>query len=493
MKKLCYIICMIVFATITFGLAGCGASSDNTQLSTYEIDVTFDEESKILAGYENVRYYNNTDVVLNNIVFCLYPNAFNENVTNAPVSMLQISKAYPNGQDYGYINILDVQVNTLAVEYSVGGEDDLFLDIAIQELYPQESVDIYIAFEEKLPNVLHRYGYGDDTYNFGNFFPIICVYDGGYVQQSYSSNGDPFYSDCASFNVNISYPDNLTLAHSGQKVSSSASQDMITDSIVAKSVRDFAFVLGRDFKTKSAEIEGTQITYFYFDDDNSDISLLTAQDAVRTFNELFGKYPYPTLSVVQANFIHGGMEYPNLVYISNGVTNFADYKNVIIHEIAHQWWYNVVGSNAFRYAWVDEGLTEYSTALFYECNPSYEVEYATVISSAVDSYQFFVEVYGEVYGDVDTTMTRALDEYRTEPEYVYNTYVKGMLLFDSIRDCVGAKKFNKALREYYKEYMFKIASPDDLIGMFEKICSSKVGTIFDSYINGKVKIISSNK
>lgn len=195
---------------------------------------------------------------------------------------------------------------------------------------------------------------------------------------------------------------------------------------------------------------------------------------------------------MQANFIHGGMEYPNLVYISNSVTNYTDYKNVIIHEIAHQWWYNMVGRNAYKYAWVDEGLTEYSTALFYEKNPNYEIEYETIITNAEHSYQFFVEVYGEVYGSVDTTMTRALNEYRTEPEYVYNTYVKGILLFDSIRDCVGENKFLKSIRAYFEQNKYKIVTPDVLIGVFEKVCSSKVGVVFDSYINGKVTFVKNN-
>lgn len=250
MKKILYILSMTLFAIITIVCVGCETSQDNVRLSKYTIDVSFDEQSKILTGYETVNYVNNTDVILNQVVFCLYPNAFAQGVVNVPVSLLHNSKAYPNGQDYGYINILDVQVDTLSVEYSVGGEDNLFLTIAIAELYPDENIDIYIAFEQKLPNVLHRYGYGDDTYNFGNFFPIVCVYEDGFVMQPYSSNGDPFYSDCADFDVTISYPNNLTLAHSGQKTNTTTSQYITTDNITATCVRDFAFVLGKNFLTK---------------------------------------------------------------------------------------------------------------------------------------------------------------------------------------------------------------------------------------------------
>ena len=166
--------------------------------------------------------------------------------------------------------------------------------------------------------------------------------------------------------------------------------------------------------------------------------------------KLFGEYPYTQLSVVKTNFVHGGMEYPNLVYISDVINDYKSYTNVIVHEIAHQWWYSVVGSNEYSHAWLDEGLTEYSTALFYELNPSYEIEIKELMFNAIKIYTYYTQVYSAVYKKLDTTMTRALDEYVNENEYVYISYVKGMLLFDSLRQLVGDEKFFSGLELYFK-------------------------------------------
>ena len=183
------------------------------------------------------------------------------------------------------------------------------------------------------------------------------------------------------------------------------------------------------------------------------------------------------------------MEFPNLVYVSNDVSNVDSYQQVIIHEIAHQWWYSMVGNSAYNYGWLDEGLTEYSTILFYDHHPEYKVNKDTLISNAYSSYNLFISLSEKVNGEVDTSMSRALCDYNTEQEYVYVAYVKGMLLFDSLREIVGAKKFQKCLQNYFDEYKFQNVTPDNLIASFEKTTKTDLKNYFDSWIEGKVVLL----
>ena len=183
------------------------------------------------------------------------------------------------------------------------------------------------------------------------------------------------------------------------------------------------------------------------------------------------------------------MEYPNLIYISNDIKDHLTYEQVIVHETAHQWWYNLVGNSEYDHAWLDEGLTEYTTALFYESNPEYGISKDQIIKNAYSNYQLFVEVYGGVYGEIDTSMNRPLNEYPTEPEYVYLTYVKGMLLFDTLREILGKEKFEKCLKEYFEENKFRIAKPEDMISAFEKASNIKLENIFNAWTQGKVVIL----
>ena len=192
--------------------------------------------------------------------------------------------------------------------------------------------------------------------------------------------------------------------------------------------------------------------------------------------------------MVETNFVHGGMEYPNLVYISDAVTDYLDYKNVIIHEIAHQWWYGVVGNNEFTERWLDEGLTEYTTLLFYKLNAGYERNVEEIVNNVLDSYLLFTDVYKQVFGTVNTSMNRALDEYTTSHEYVYMAYAKGMLLFENLNSFIGNKKFYAALKRYYADNKMQIATQTDMIAAFEKVTGADLTSFFNAWVNGTVVI-----
>ena len=101
----------------------------------------------------------------------------------------------------------------------------------------------------------------------------------------------------------------------------------------------------------------------------------------------------------------------------------------------------------------------------------------------------FVEVYGTVYGSVDTSMNRPLNKFKTEPEYVYVTYVKGMLLFDTLREILGPKKFEKCLKKYFEENKYKISKPENLISSFEKASGRKLESLINAWIDGKVILL----
>ena len=112
---------------------------------------------------------------------------------------------------------------------------------------------------------------------------------------------------------------------------------------------------------------------------------------------MFGDYPYSIYNVVQADFCYGGMEYPNLSIISNSIENYDEYLNIIVHETAHQWWYNIVGNDEFNEPWLDEALTEFSTVLFYDYNDGYNYNHKDMVSSAHENYLFFTNVYKNVF------------------------------------------------------------------------------------------------
>lgn len=501
MKKVFKMILVFtLLISIVFSLSACEKSDkivekNSKNLSSYEIVATFNDDAKSLTCTETVHYVNNTDVTLNEIWFNLTPTAFSEDATIKPVSNVNIAKAYPNGISYGDLKILKVILEGKETKYEISGLDNNVLKIPLEcDLYPEGKIKIEIAFLVTLPNSTLRFGYYNNNINLGNFYPVLCVYEnGGFIECPYYSNGDPFYTDMANYTVTVTYPANLTLVSTGNLQNSSQNENLKTDRYNALSVRDFAMVLSSDFKSATKQVGNTTVKYYgYSTDENIDECLNTSALALTTFSQLFGEYPYKVLNVVKTPFMHGGMEYPNLVYISDSIKENDYFQTVIVHEIAHQWWYGLVGNNEIEEAWLDEALAEYSTILFYDKNPSYGKNEGELVAQNLESYSLYVDVIKSINGNINLEITLPSYKYSNEYEYTYMVYVKGVLMYQNLKETIGEENFIAGLKNYFKTCAFKNAKRDDLIASFERVTKTDLGGFFDSWLSGKTLVIKSN-
>lgn len=480
---------VILSAATALSLMACTSEEKKTNTS-YTIEASLSED-KILTANVTCKYVNNTDVPLNEVWFHLYPNAYREGATVCPISSGDVSAAYPNGKSYADLDISAVAVNGTARDVTLSGTDENVLAVSLgKTLEPTDSVKISISYTLKLPNVSHRLGYTDKSVNLGNFYPIACVYkDGAFVADPYYSTGDPFFSECADYTVKLSAPEKWSGAFTGAVKSKSAENGIATYNVTAKNVRDFCAVFG-EYKKMSGLAGTTIVNYYYYDDNAPESSLNTSIDAVNTFSAMFGAYPYPEYSVVQTSFVHGGMEYPCLSMISDRYVGDS-YKDIIVHETAHQWWYAVVGNNEVKHAWLDEALAEYSTMMFYEKNDGYKYTFNGKRADALTAYTLYCETYKNG-GMGNTSMTRAINEYENDTEYSYMTYVKGALMLDDVRNTVGSGAFVSGLKRYYSNNKYGIAEPQDLVGAMEKSSKRRLSALFDSWLDGNIKLFSSH-
>ena len=362
-------IALILVILLAFMASACRTEVQRAakSLSTYTIKATYDEFNHTVTATQKIKYINNYDVPLKELKLHLYPNAFREGAKIKPVHEEDFETAYPNGASFGDIIINDVFVAGKKAEFNIGGEDRNVLTIKFPAaLYPSASFTIEFNFILRLANTPHRLGWTDKCVNLGNWFPIACVYeDGGFATYAYYPNGDPFYSESANFYVELTLSSDFFVAATGRNTGTKLQGKTKTLNFEALAVRDFAFVLSKEFSSISATAENVVVTYFYYDDSNPEIYLKAAIDAVNTYSKLFGQYPCPHLNVVKTPFLYGGMEYPCLIHISDKITKQEAFIEVIAHEVAHQWWYGLVGNDQVKYAWMDEGLTEYITSVFY--------------------------------------------------------------------------------------------------------------------------------
>lgn len=479
MRKLSVLIAL-VFSFCLCSFSAC--KSVGNGITSYDIEVTLD--GKILTGKQTVNYYNDTETGVKQLKFNLFANAYRKGAVYSPIAAQHTAQSYYDGISYGDISIQQVKCGNTDLEYEICGQDMNVLSVKLlEEIFPEERVEIFIAFTVNLANVISRTGNNPNTINLANFYPILCSRnEQGFYECVYYSTGDPFYSDCANYKVKITADQSLTVASSGKLIESTVINGKAINSYSVKKARSFAFVLSEKFSTLKEQVDGVEINYYYYNDSSPEISMQYAVKSMKYFEKTFGEYPYPTYAVVQTEFVQGGMEFPGLVMISNGLDE-RSYGEVIVHETAHQWWQSVVGNNEIEYGFLDEGLAEYSVVLFYENHAEYGLSREILVKSARDTYQVFCTVSDKLFGKVDTSMLRNLKEFKSEYEYVNMAYIKPCIMYDILRTTIGEQRFFKGLRRYYEVYKFKNAVPDDLVGVYEKIGADSNG-FFKSFFDG---------
>ena len=449
----------------------------------YEITAEYAPETKTLAGTAKVIFKNPTERELSVLKFQLYPNAYRKDALYKPVANAYKNTAYYDGDSYGEMVISSVSGSK---NWEVMGEDENILYVYLERsLYPNERVVLDIGFLTKLANVNHRTGVTKKTVNLGNFYPILCGFKKGeFCETVYYDTGDPFYSDCAEYSLLLKVPKEYTLACTGEILEERTLESKKEYTVSADSVRDFACVLSDKFRLLQSKIGDTELLYYYYADENPSDTFRVAEDSFAYYEKSFGKYPYGQFSLVETGFCLAGMEYPQLVMISDSIKGENRWRTVA-HETAHQWWYAVVGSDQIENAWQDEGLAEYSTASFFESYETSPLTREKLVADALKEYRSYYDIYGSVLGRRDTRMSRGLGEFISEYEYRCIAYDKPLVMLETFRKSVGNKKFYAGLRKYYTANKFRMASVGDFIGGFEKVGVDAYG-FFDGFLSGKV-------
>lgn len=455
----------------------------------YDMNLEFNSEKKNLTGKEDVYISNNSGSDLKTLEFHLYADSYNKRET-MPFYNSSMGDKPLSEQEKGDISIEKVIVNGKELSYT---QDNELLKISLdKELKKGENLSISIQFNLKLPNGVSRLGYSNDVYSFTNWYPILSMYDSKenkWDENSFNTIGESNYSDISEYNVNIKVPKNFTVVSTGKEAETSSENNAKVMNLKAKDVRDFVMIMSPYFKSVSKEIDGIKVNSYYLDRE-SDSTLNTAEkvldssvDAVKFFSQQFGKYPYDDLDMVETYFQGGAMEYPQLVQMPKypssiktpSMNKFYDMtpfiKQAAVHEVGHQWWYVTVGNNEFKEPFLDESLTSFSTAYFFDKTEGPYSEEGILSRLRAP----FTTSREGAYGEMKIPPAgSSVDKYNNMMSYNISIYGKGALIFEDLRNRVGDAKFKEVMQSYFKEYKFKNSSIDGLLSIIEQKCGSAV-------------------
>lgn len=470
MKKLIFVVLIIASVLCMFA---CQPSEEQTDSDIiYTISLS-QEENKVNCT-QSTTITNVYSEGLTSLTFNLYANAYSETAVN---------KAYSEAlSSYGGIKITSVSIAGIVCVYSYS-KDNSLLYVTIPELALDESVTVDMAYAVTLPQCDLRMGIDGNTTKLSNFYPQLAVYeDNAFREDAFSTIGDPFYSEVADYEVVITVPSETVVACSGSLISETPSDTNTVLKYSADKIRDFAIVMDNDLLCEKAVSGTTEVLYYYYEDEDPTATLKYATDALSVFGESFGAYPFETLSIVTTAFNDGGMEYGRLVYIADDVT---DVEGTIVHEIAHQWWYGLVGNDSFNEAYLDEGLTCYSTLYYYKQIYG-DAKYEEATKSLIDSYVLYERIQTMRKTGADLSINKSIYDF-TSYQYEMLVYKKGAMMFAHIMNTMGEEKFNKALSAYVKDYSYKIATTDNLTAALTKSFGGDMAGIVNGWLGTQIR------
>lgn len=475
------IIIFVFTIFVTLSSVGCGG---NNPLTTYDISAILNENE--LSCEMEVSYVNNYKKPVNILYFCLYPNAFRKDARIKPIRPEYQFKAYPNGESYGEIKINSVKNNSNDLTFSIDGEDKNLLKVELNKpIKHKERCKIEIDFDLVIPNCLHRFGYGENTLNLSNFYPILCEeYNGEIYKSVYYPSGDPFYSSVSNYTVSLTVPSTYVVASSLTAKGTECMGEKTRYIYAREKVRDIAFILSEKFNIIKEKVGSTDLYYYYYNDKSPEKSFDVIKKSFSFYSENFTKYPYSEYVVCEADFIYGGMEYPCLTIV-DGTLIKEEKDYAIAHETAHQWWYGLVGVNQVEEHFIDEGLTEFSTILFLEnYTGKSRSEYVT---NAIEKYREIRKYTINIDSAKKAVMQRNLGEFSTDAEYIAIVYYRSQIMFDDLSNFLGEKKTFKFLNGLANNYKYKNITYEELSSFAEKI--KKGGKkVLDSYVFGEKAI-----
>jgi hypothetical protein len=503
----------------------------------YTIDVRLDDATHQLHGFEQFEYTNNSPDTLQKMYIHLWPNAYRDGKTALGKQQYKDGKTnltFGDKKDKGAIDSLDFKLEGKPVrwEYDKKNPDICVLYFA-SPLFPGKKITVSTPFRVQIPSGnISRLGHIEQSYQITQWYPKPAVYDkNGWQQMPYLNQGE-FYSEFGSFDVSITLPSNYVVGATGdlqteteieflKKLAEKTAKELPqilaerdTTRLNVKTpfpvsdktyktlryrqdrVHDFAWFADKRFAVLYGVVElpyseRLVSTWAMFVPENVSTwqhAIEYMNDGVFYYSKWNGDYPYNTVTAVDGTIsAGGGMEYPTITVIGN-TSNKEELEVVIVHEIGHNWFYGILGSNERKHGWMDEGLNTMNEVRYIQTKYPDNTRLSDMILNGI--FHFDCLSHHDM-SDMSyrTTAILGLDqpvetssEQFTPSNYGTIMYMKTGLLFTYLKSYLGDELYDTCMRAYFEEWKFKHPQPEDLRNTLERVSGKNLGWLFEDLI-----------
>ncbi len=528
---LCFIILPVVF---NYTLA---QNSYFQQEVNFEIEAKLNDKNNTISAFETIEYTNNSPDTLYFIFFHLWANAYKNNKTALALQQIQIGNKdfyFSDDTEKGYIDSLDFKINGKQAKWEI---DKQYIDICKlhlnKPLVPGEKIIITTPFYIKIPDSdFSRLGHYKESYQITQWYPKPAVYDDeGWHQFPYLDMGE-FYSEFGSYKVSITLPENYTVCATGNlmdneeikrldklaeqtknkksfneyDISFPASSDKLkTLHYQEDKIHDFAWFADKRFNVLKGEIilphsKKRVNTWIFFTNYEGELwknAIEYVNDAVYYYSKWYGDYPYNNCTAVEgALSAGGGMEYPTITIIGSA-GNALSLEEVIMHEVGHNWFYGILGSNERDHPWMDEGINSFSELRYMNTKYPGLKMYSRFMSGSLAhklniynipyKSQFEIPYIFNARRGLDQAANLKSTKYLAM-NYGVVAYMKTAFIFNQLMHYLGEKEFDRIMKVYYEKWKFKHPKPKDIKQIFYDNSTKDLSWFFDDLLTTTKKI-----
>ncbi|MGL6094571.1 MAG: M1 family aminopeptidase, partial [Fimbriiglobus sp.] len=365
-----------------------------------------------------------------------------------------------------------------------------------------ESVTLELVGLVRLPEKQGRWGQWKGVTYFTNALPVVAYYDdAGWRETPFVPWHQPFHNEAGVYTAKLTVP-------AGQVVGCSAAVRSETDAgdgwktVITEPFtgRDFAVTCSAEYREYTAGVkmpDGREVTVkclaypkheFYARE-----ILRIVGEALPVYSKWLGPYPYDQITVRESFFGWNGNECAGLILIDERVfamphlgVGYVEY--LVSHEICHQWWYNLVGTNGYSETWLDEGAATYFTHRLLDRTKGRNNELLAWPDGAKwlpnirrENYRFSA-MYGSIRRNDMPPAAGDLPDFGHLYGLFSGAYDRGSKVFGMIEARLGEAAFLEFLRGFVKKYAFEVISGDILKAELEEFTGKPWGEFFDRWV-----------
>lgn len=293
-------------------------------------------------------------------------------------------------------------------------------------------------------------------------------------------------TDAMSWRARVSIPAGATLVAAGTETGRAGVDGRTVVDLALDPARDFYLAVGTGLAERPPRRAGGGPAIRCFAppgrEGAADVAMDAAARAVQSFTRRFGPYPYGSFAILAGPLAVLGIEFPGLTVIGDAVFTLSGtvsgvpartmLEATVVHEVAHQWFYNLVGSDQAAEPWLDEAMAQYATRLYY------------LDRYGEDGADGIVDSWWARWNRVDRAMTPAglpVAAYGAK-EYAAIVYGRGPLFLETLETSMGTRAFDAFLRAYTERFAWRIARRADVLAAAEESCRCDLDALFAAWL-----------